>query len=378
MSFKKVERYLNENYTIRRNVLNHTIEIKECDEEEFSNLNENTLFRTLKNNKISITMNNLLVLLKSNFVPEFNPLLEYFKSLPAYNPTNEPDYINDLSSYVNCKEKERWQLNFKKALVRCIACGLIPSYFNKQAIILMGMNQNIGKTSFIRFLTPQLLKEYETQGMGISKDDLIKLTTSWMNNLDELDEYSKMEINALKAVLSTERVNIRKPYDRVSTLSDRITNFWGTSNKLDFLTDPTGNVRWICFEVDSIDFKYLTEININKVWGQAWYLFNNGFEYSLTKEEVQQNEYANKSNIKITVEIEMIQKHIIKGGVSDVFATASDILKILQNSDPLLCSHLTNERIGKALITLGFERGQEYMKEKGFQLKGYYIKNTLT
>jgi predicted P-loop ATPase len=367
MSFKKVERYLSENYCLRRNVLNHTIEIKGCDEEEFSKLNENTLFRTLKNNKVSITMNNLLVLLKSDFVQEFNPLFVYFESLPAYNPMNEVDYINDLSKYVHCKEKERWQLNFKKALVRAIACGLNPHFFNKQAIILMGMNQNIGKTTFIRYLTPQCLKDYETQGMGTSKDDLIKLTTTWMINLDEIDEYSKMDLNALKAVLSTERVNIRKPYDRVST-----------SNKLDFLTDPTGNVRWICFEIDFIDFNYLTEINIDKVWGQAWHLFNNGFKYSLSKEEVYQNEISNKLNIKITVEIEMIQKYIIKGGDNDVFATATDILKILQNLEPLLCSHLTVERIGKALTTLGFERGQMVTKDKVYQSKGYYIKNTPT
>lgn len=378
MSFKKVERYLNDNYTLRRNLLNHTIEIKGCDEDEFSKLNENTLFRTLKNNKISITMNNLLVLLKSDFVLEFNPLLEYFKSLPAYNPITEPDYINVLSSYVHCKEKDRWQLNFKKALVRCIACALETNYFNKQAIILMGMNQNIGKTSFIRFLTPQQLKEYETQGMGISKDDQIKLTTTWMINLDEIDEYSKMDLNILKAILSTERVNIRKPYDRVSTLSDRITNFWGTSNKIEFLTDPTGNVRWICFEVDSIDFNYLKEININKVWGQGWHLYKSGFDYRLTKEEVYQNEIANKSNVKSTIEIEMIQKYITKGGENDVFVTASDILKTLQNLEPLLCSHLTNERIGRALTTLGFVRGQSFIKDKGFQLKGYYIKNTPT
>ena len=75
----------------------------------------------------------------------------------------------------------------------------------------------------------------------------------------------------------------------------RTSSFCGSTNRSDFLTDETGSVRWIIFEVFEIDFNYSKEININQVWAQA---YHNAFERKnynpeLTAEDLIENEKRN-------------------------------------------------------------------------------------
>lgn len=62
----------------------------------------------------------------------------------------------------------------------------------------------------------------------------------------------------------------------------------------EFLSDPTGNVRWIPFEVTSIDWQYAKEVNINDAWRQAYALYQSDFACDVTAEEVRENENENQ------------------------------------------------------------------------------------
>ncbi|MCW3170306.1 virulence-associated E family protein [Chryseobacterium sp. 09-1422] len=79
-------------------------------------------------------------------------------------------------------------------------------------------------------------------------------------------------MNSLKAYISKTHINERLAYARKSEYLERICSFVGSTNKTDFLTDDLGSVRWIIFEViEKINFNYSSEINIDKVWAQAYY-----------------------------------------------------------------------------------------------------------
>ena len=41
-------------------------------------------------------------------------------------------------------------------------------------------------------------------------------------------------------------------------------------NMTEFLSDPTGNVRWIHFEINRIEWNYSKEVDIDTVWAQAY------------------------------------------------------------------------------------------------------------
>ena len=290
-------------------------------------VNENTIYRVLQHNNIKFSQSNFMALLRSDFVTVYNPFNDYFESLPLWNPETDIDYIDKLSEYIKAKLPERFKTHFKKMLVRSIACSLTNGIFNKQAFILVHYKQNSGKSTFCRWLCPSKLKSYYAENISIDKDSLISLSENIFINLDELATLSKVELNTLKSMFSKDYIKIRRPFEKKPAVTPRRANFIGSTNKTEFLTDETGSVRWLCFEIDSIDWDYDKKIDINMVWGQAYSLFKSGFKYQLNEDEVNENEKVNKDFQVTTPEIELIQQNYSPGTKEqhEVFYTASHL-----------------------------------------------------
>lgn len=374
--FTRVEQFIEENYQIRYNIISNEIEYKVLNvpNSTFVTLNENNIFRQLKNNHINITLTNMFSLLKSDFVPLHNPFEEYFTSLPEWDKST--DYILNLCKKIRCKEQVRFNLHFKKMLVRTVACALIDSVFNKQAFILVHEKQNSGKSTFCRWLCPPKLQDYITENIGLDKDSMISLAENFIINLDELATLSKVEINHLKSVFSKVNVKIRRPYERRTVIVPRRASFFGSTNNGEFLTDYTGSVRWLCFEIDEIDWSYNSEIEIDMIWSQAYFLWKSNFKYELSQDEIKENEIANKRFHVTTPEMEIIQKYIepgVKG--DDEFMTASEVQEYISHfyTSNIKITHIG---IGMALRKLGFVQEQQYRKP--YQVKGYFIKKLPT
>jgi predicted P-loop ATPase len=376
--FIKVGRFINSLYDLQFNEVTNEIEFKTKEESEFQLLNENNLYRVLQHNNIKISMANLMIMLRSDYVTTVNPFIEYFHSLPQWKE-GDPDNIEDFSNYIIAKDQPSFKNHFKKALVRCIACALNDTYFNKHALVLVGKIQHTGKSTFIRFLCPPRLKKYISESISFQeKDNLIGLTENFIINIDELAVLNKIEINALKSYFSKELVKVRHPYDRKPMSTPRRASFFGSTNKSEFLSDETGSVRWLCFEIEHIRFAYREEINIDLVWSQAYTLYKNGFNYQLTKEEIEQNESRNQRFQHTSIEIELIQKFFSPGTKEDhqEFYTATDFINSL-GEKTMARSTINVITIGRALSYLGYEKVQKIKDGSGFPVKGYYV-NFLT
>ena len=142
-------------------------------------------------------------------------------------------------------------------LVRSIACALLEYVFNKQVFVLVGAGQNTGKSTFCRWLCPPFLSDYITEYINTDKDGLIVLATNFLINMDELATLSKTEINSLKSLISKDKINVRLPFARRTSVHPRRANFIGSTNNDEFLTDETGSVRWLCFEIEgTLNFDY--------------------------------------------------------------------------------------------------------------------------
>ena len=374
--FVKIERFIESRYDLQFNEVSNEIEFLKEEKGELCPLNENNLFRELHHANIKVSLNNLIAILRSDFVKTVDPFYQYFNSLPVWSE-NDPDYISELAGYVETIERDEFNLHFKKTLVRCVACALFDKYFNKHAFILVGETQNTGKSTFIRFLCPPALNNYISESLVFSdKDNLIGLSSNFIINLDELAALSRVEINALKSLFSKEQVKIRHPYGRKAETSPRRASFFGSTNKLEFLSDETGSVRWLCFEIESINWDYSTAIDINKVWAQAFQLFRTGFKYQLTAEEIERNERRNKYYQHSTIDLELIHKHYIPGSKEDhdVFYRATDFYTALIEKEPAIRNKISNMSIGRALKLLRFERATSRVDEHDFPIKGYYVK----
>lgn len=370
--FVMVENYLSKHFDFRYNEVANEIECKAKNETDFAPINENNIYRNLQHQNIRFSQSDLMVLLRSEFVTPYNPLKMYFETLPQWD--EQTDHILQLCNFIKAKDQTRFNIQFKKMLVRCIACSLEVA-FNKQAFILMG-GQNGGKTTLSRWLCPESLKPYYAENISTDKDSLISLAENFIINLDELASLPRFEINQLKSMISKDEIKVRRPYDKKPTVAKRRANFFGSTNKDEFLTDETGSIRWLCFELVEILWDYKTKIDINIIWAQAYSLFKSGFKYELSGEEIAENEKINANHQVRTAELELIQTYFEqseKGKTLSEALTATDIINKLKTA-AITQIPLNVTNIGKALKILGYKQVSERVGESKIPRKVYWLR----
>lgn len=367
--FFQAEGYLKRKYEFRFNNVTQEYQYKKLYEDNWRSLNENTLYVELRKAEIKIGQNQLISILKAEgFTSEYDPILDYFDSLSW----NRKENIKELFSYIKAKDQEDFENHFRKWMVRTVYTGIDKKYYQKQAFILVGSKQDTGKSTFCRFLCPPKLEDYIAENISTDKDSRILLAKNFLINLDELSTLSKTDITALKALFSKEKINERLPYDRKNSIIPRRCSFLGSTNKDEFLTDETGSVRWLCFEILEIDWNYKKNVDINQVWAEAYYLLkSNKFEYELTAEEIRKNEERNKRHYVISFERELIQKYYEPAESEEniFFKTASEI-KIELETKTGTKDRLNYVQIGKALRSLGYQQ-----KKNSRDQRGYFIKD---
>jgi predicted P-loop ATPase len=369
----EVQQALNEWYDLRLNQITNLVEGREKNQSDFKPLNENDLFVQLLSCGYHISIGNLCALLNSQFVPVYNPFITYFKSLPVWD--GKVDYIEKLACHVKAKDQRQFNLHFKKMLVRCIPGSVDDKYFNKHAFILVGSSQNTGKSTFCRGLCPSELSNYLSETIPNDKDGLISLCENFLINLDELSTLSKFELNHLKSLFSKDRVKVRHPFARKSQTDPRRASFIGSTNEATFLTDSTGSVRWLCFEIDSIDWNYSKVVEIDNIWSQAYTLYNSGFKFQLTPEEIRENETRNQQFQQVTMEYDYINKYLSPGSEinNDAFWTPTEIRDHIISKSDHKADIKSLEKLGRALIQLGFIRTPKRSPEKQYPVYGYYV-----
>jgi len=368
-----VEAFLTDKYVFKFNEISYELLISKKGEDNFSELSEDNIYRELQKSNIRFSLANLSSLLRSDFVQKFNPFEDYFNSLPTYDLNTEEDYIEKFANYVQAIDQDRFNIQFKKMLVRTVACALMKDFFNKHAFILVQRKQNTGKTSLCRFLCPPALKNYITESISVDKDSLISLCENLFINIDELSVLSKFDLNALKSMFSKDKVKIRRPFERRVVTLPRRCSFIGSTNSKEFLNDVSGSVRWLCFEISEINWDYKLEIDINKVWGQAYALFLSDFKYELSSEEISENEVSNEKHQQQSPEKDLIQTWLIHSNEEEgcaKFYTCTDLITEIQNKGNYQGIKLNSNTFGKALVSMGFVQVQKSTGK--YPRKGYY------
>jgi hypothetical protein len=372
----RVEEYINKKYDIRFNVVSTKIEWrKKTPDSAYQELNENSLYRELQHENLNISLAKLSSLMQSDFVSNYNPFVEFFEGLAPWKESEDPDYVGKLCGYIPVVEQERFNRHFRKMLVRTIACALNDKVFNKQVFVLVHDMQNSGKSSFCRWLCPPALSSYITENINTDKDSAIALATNLFINMDELATLSKAEINSLKSFISRDKTNVRLPFAKKATVMPRRASFIGSTNKEEILTDETGSVRWLCFALSGmINFNYREDVDINDVWRQAYTLYNAGFEYQLTPDEILENERANQAFQVICIEMQLIPEMFSPSSKDGggTFITATDIHINLSRQFENCKTNIHS--IGRAMKLLGFEKDSQYQENRKYSKKGYFVK----
>ena len=155
-----------------------------------------------------------------------------------------------------------------------VASWMNDNIVNHQVLVLIG-KQGIYKTTWLEHLIPPHLRDYcckLANATQLNKDDRLRIAEFGLINLDELDAMSPRELSTMKSVITASDVNERAAYGYTKERRMRLASFCASSNRKEFLTDVTGNRRWLPFEVEAIQNPFFTTLPYDRMYAQAWAL----------------------------------------------------------------------------------------------------------
>lgn len=385
---EEMEEFINGYMKFRMNMLTHQIETQliadaytdrpeasACHWQRLTDHIENSLWCAMQHHGMAVNLNELHTLLGSDFVKEYHPLKEYLDGLPPWD--GETDYIDRLAAMVHVKEsphsplqqdksRERNDLSetpvrfadiLKRWMVSMIAAALDETVVNQVILTLIG-RQGSYKTSFMQHILPPVLSEYYTtksNSSRMTKDDLFTMTENLVINLEEIDTMPPSELNQLKAMVTQRYVDERRAYGRNKVHLPHVASFVATGNNLQFLTDDTGNRRWLPFEVEDIDSPWEADIPYEGIYSQTYALYQDvNFRYWFTDKEIQQLRGHVQQFEVPRPEYELILTYYRKpvGLERGVYTTSSQIIGRFGNTS----LRLSLQKVGRAMRELGFRQ----------------------
>ena len=246
--------------------------------------------------QVNVTVSEMWTALKSDRIPAVHPLRAWLQELRPYTE-DRPDWIDMVAQQVVVKDdgllamgdgQAYWRACFKKWFVAMVASWMKDEVVNHTVLVLVG-RQGIFKTTWLDSLIPPALRAYSSKlplSGQISKDDRLRLCENGMLNIDELDAICGREMNIVKSLLTSTVVNERAAYGRLKERRLRLASFCASTNNREFLTDITGNRRWLPFEVESIQNPFHTTLPYELMYAEALYLIENDFNYWFDIEEI--------------------------------------------------------------------------------------------
>ena len=298
--------------------------------------------------------------IESNYVQPFNPFIDYLGSLPEWHE-GDTDYIQQLADSVTIKggeeQQKLWTCYLRKWLVGMLAGWTLDDVVNNVIIVLIGA-QGSGKSTWIAMVLPPELRQYfytKTNASRLSKDDLLVLATYGLMLCEELDTMKPSELNQLKAAVTILTIDERAAYAHYAEHRPHIASFAATGNNVQFLSDPTGNRRWLPFEVESIQSPREHPFDYPHIYAQALHLLRSGFRYWFTQQEIIELNLHNHKFEAPRLERELVALYFAHPTEEQhgIFMTASRALQIIGAG---ISQKLSAVYVGRAFCELGFRK----------------------
>ena len=358
----QIEQHIKENYDTRYNEVLHIMEYRrrKTDTEQpepfhiLDEMMENSIWMEMNELGYSCTVKTIQNLIYSDFSSTYHPIREYLDSLPEWDGT---DYIGILANSVQTSHQKFWAECLERYLVGMCAAATQDDVVNHTVLLLCSEIQNIGKTTFINNLLPPELRAYLSTGLinPNNKDDLAKIAQAMLINLDEFEGMSGRELNIFKDLVTRKVISIRLPYARRSQNFPHTASFAGTCNYQEVLHDTTGNRRFLCFHVNSMEF---IKINYAQLYAQIKYLLNKpGYQYWFTQSENSRIEENNEDFIFHSPEEELVLTHIRKPERFEKvhYLTVTEIAELIRERTGYQYSNGAKVQLGKVMSKHNFE-----------------------
>lgn len=202
----------------------------------------------------------------------FNPVIEMLEDCHENWDGNK--YIeNLLPMFLGCEKSE-----YTTAVMRLFMLGAISRIYKPGCkfdymLVLVGP-QGKFKSSFLRFLAMSdtwFNDNFSTLDSGKAVENLRGM---WIVELAELQATKRAkDVETIKAFITSRSDIYRAPYGRRTEQRPRMCVLAGTSNPTDFLTDRTGNRRFLpitTYKTEPTRKMFDDEIATKAIFAQAW------------------------------------------------------------------------------------------------------------
>jgi predicted P-loop ATPase len=215
----------------------------------------------------------------------YHPVKQYLESLKGKIAVDF-DILSNISGLFLGNPDPLANKMMAKTLIGAVARVMKPGTKVDTLTVLQG-GQGFLKSTFLKVLGGADWFCDDIRDLE-NKDELAKLARYWIVELAEVDYLmGRKEVESFKRFLSTTADTYRPPYGRANIRHERTCALFATTNKSEFLTDPTGDRRYWVIEVGGeIDCDRVIQ-NRDLIWATALAAFERGDTWWLSKEEEQ-------------------------------------------------------------------------------------------
>ena len=374
-----IQNFLMDHILLRHNVITKRVEWRDPqdpsrpplfrggDWQPISDRVVNSLWAELSATK-AVRVQDMYRVIESDFVPEYHPFRYYLDHLPPWN--GRDDYLLELSLSVCVKgdEQDQWQFAeyLRKWLVGMVAGWVDDTVVNNVILVLIG-EQGSYKTTWFNHLLPPELRQYfytKTNAQRMGRDDLLTLAQYGLVCCEELDTMRPSELNQLKAAVTMPSIDERAAYAHFHEHRKHIASFCGTGNNVQFLSDPTGNRRWLPFEVESITSPREVPFDYEGIYAQAYALYREGFRFWFSREEILKLAVHNRQFETPRLEEELVQLYFRTPGQNEPgeFVSVAYALQLISAN---ISQKLSTVALGRAFVNQGFQK-KTYRNVRGY------------
>tara|TARA_R110000824_G_scaffold176239_2_gene355142 strand:- start:3818 stop:5878 length:2061 start_codon:yes stop_codon:yes gene_type:complete len=254
-----------------------------------------------------------------------NPLIEYFERVEHSTTDPEGLALDWLVWGAGAADTPINRAYSVKFLIAAVARAYDPGCKVDTVLTLVG-GQGLRKSSGFEALSPPGF--FSDSQLDISnKDAYQQIRRPLVYEISEFASFSKREIEAVKAFITSTADRYREPYGRLVVTRKRQNVFVATTNDATPLSDATGSRRFWSVDIDGLLVSDLRQ-HRDSIWGAAVRAYKAGAEWWLTVAEERARAEASQAHQRANPFSEVLLARFDR--LSEVFTAreAFDLLDI--------------------------------------------------
>ncbi len=296
--------------------------------------------------------------------------LQHYAQDCRYHPVRE--YFNSLK-WDGSPRIKTWLINYcnadpavpvayleevgSKFLISAVARVMRPGCKADHSLVLEGP-QGVGKSTALSTLAGD---DWFTDALPSdlnSKDAAIHLRGRLIIEMSELSQFSRTEIETIKAYLTRKTDKYRPPFGRNELEIPRQCVFAGSTNSDGYLIDSTGNRRFWPVKVGAIKTSLLLQ-DRDQLWAEAYVRYLGGEAWHMTDQRIiaMQREQAADRVVSDPWRVD-VMKILNDHGQNDI--TAGEVLSKMLDLRPTDRHKGNAARVSGIMRELGWSKGKRH------------------